>query len=127
MNGPLLETKSGPPRVPALPGTCRVARNQIFFLYLSPVLLRWECEMPMNNARAVRYRRLALNEVDRLALYWSKRAIQSLRNDRRTDVLSLSKKQSLAQAEILEGGCLLYRIFNAAPRRDLTNRVLLEP
>jgi hypothetical protein len=63
---------------------------------------------------------MAIDEVDRLALYWPKRAIWSLRNNGRTDASSLSKKQSLAKAEILEGECLLYRMFNARPRSSRT-------
>jgi hypothetical protein len=41
------------------------ARNQIIFLYLNPRYVVLGFEMPMSNARAIRYRRLALATEDK--------------------------------------------------------------
>ena len=43
----------------------RAARNQIIFLYLNPRYVALGFEMPMSNARAIRYRRLALATEDK--------------------------------------------------------------
>jgi hypothetical protein len=60
------------PRAPELPADhChrtarqRAARNQIIFLYLNPRYVALGFEMPMSNARAIRYRRLALATEDK--------------------------------------------------------------
>jgi hypothetical protein len=54
---------------------------------------------------------MAISEIDRVALYWPKRAIQNLRNDRQESHRRSSKTLPFAEAEILEGGCALYRYF----------------
>ena len=43
----------------------RAARNRIIFLYLNPRYVALGFEMPMSNARAIRYRRLALATEDK--------------------------------------------------------------
>src|SRR5258705_6053829 len=43
----------------------RAARNQIIFLYLNPRYVALGFEMSMSNARAIRYRRLALATEDK--------------------------------------------------------------
>jgi hypothetical protein len=57
---------------------------------------------------------MAISEIDRVALYWPNRAIQKLRNERQGSQRRSSKKLPLAEAEILEGGCKLYRVFHVA-------------
>ena len=57
---------------------------------------------------------MAFNEMDRVALYWPGRAIQKLRNDRQGSHHRSSKKLRSAETEILEGGCMLYRVFREA-------------
>jgi hypothetical protein len=57
---------------------------------------------------------MAFTEMDRVALYWPGRAIQKLRNDRQGSCSRSSKTLPSTEAEILEGGCLLFRVFRAA-------------
>jgi hypothetical protein len=61
-----------------------------------------------------RVRPMAFTEKDRVALYWPGRAIQKLRNDRQGNCSRSPKILPSAEIEILEGGCLLFRVFRAA-------------
>ena len=57
---------------------------------------------------------MAFSEIDRVALYWPGRAILKLRNDRQESHRRCSKTVPFPEAEILEGGCTLYRLFHVA-------------
>jgi len=55
---------------------------------------------------------MAISEIDRVALYWPRRAIEKLRNERQRSHTPTLKKEPFAEPEILEGGCKLYRAFH---------------
>jgi hypothetical protein len=57
---------------------------------------------------------MAFSEMDRVALYWPGRAIQKMRNDRQGSCLRSSRKLPSAETEILDGGCLLFRLLRVA-------------
>jgi hypothetical protein len=53
---------------------------------------------------------MAFSEVERVALYWSKSAIRSLRQEPAVRLMLACEKPSAHVAEILDGCCLLYRV-----------------
>jgi hypothetical protein len=55
-------------------------------------------------------RRTTSIEVDRVALYWSETTIQSLRIVAKKDREPTPPQRRENRAEILNGGCLLYRL-----------------
>jgi hypothetical protein len=57
---------------------------------------------------------MAFSEIDRVALYWPKHAMQKMRTDCQLNDQSSSKTSPSAEAEILEGGCTLYRFLRPA-------------
>jgi hypothetical protein len=60
---------------------------------------------------------MAISEIDRVALYWPGRAIHKLRNERQGSHRRSSTTLPFAEAEILEGGCTLYRLFHCGQRQ----------
>lgn len=64
---------------------------------------------PSNNERRENgERQMAISEVERVALYWPNRAILTVRRDRHH--LSLRSPNVPAGAELLVGGCILFRL-----------------
>ena len=56
---------------------------------------------------------MALSEVDRVALYWPESAIRKLLDEAKEGCHAPPKcSRRPSDAEILRGGCLLYRIFD---------------
>jgi hypothetical protein len=53
---------------------------------------------------------MALSEMDRVALYWPESTIQSLRIVTKKCREATSHKRRADLTEVLDGGCLLYRI-----------------
>jgi hypothetical protein len=50
-------------------------------------------------------------EMDRVALYWSESTIQSLRVVTKKCQQATPQQRRTNNAEILDGGCLLYRVY----------------
>jgi hypothetical protein len=74
------------------------------------------------NLRDVRFKKrrgfrvvnksMALREVDRVALYWPESAMRKLLDEAKVGCHAPPKCSRPSDAEILRGGCLLYRIFD---------------
>ena len=54
---------------------------------------------------------MALSETDRVSLYWSESALQSLRIEAKECPEATPQQRRTNNAEILDGGCLLYRVY----------------
>jgi hypothetical protein len=61
---------------------------------------------------------MALNETDRIALYWSEGVTGSLRAAIKEVRATTPKQRRNNRAEILAGGCMLYRVFEFAQCDD---------
>jgi hypothetical protein len=59
---------------------------------------------------------MAFSEVERVALYWSKNAIRSLRQEPAVRLMAAREKQDAVVAEILDGGCRLFRFDRSSDR-----------
>jgi hypothetical protein len=57
-------------------------------------------------------RQIAFSEVERVALYWSKSTILSLRQGPAASMASTYNYPRAHVAEPLHGGCLLYRLYS---------------
>jgi hypothetical protein len=53
---------------------------------------------------------MALTETDRVTLYWSVSALESLRIESKKCPEATPQERRTNHAETLDGGCLLYRI-----------------